>query len=225
VIAAAANVQFAIEEIKDSFVRKTGIPCEVVLSSSGKLTAQIAEGAPYDVFISADLEYPNVLFGKGLSDKPVVYAKGQVILWTSRPLTSLQELKHPNINHIAVANPRTAPYGKASVQLCKDIGMLDDIQHKFVYGESISQVNQFIKSGTVQAAFTSKSVVLAESLKGLGYWFELDDQSYEDINQGIVVVSKSQKQEEAALFKKHLLSKDSERILRNFGYKVESREN
>ena len=119
-IATAANVQFAMEEIIQAFSQDHGIPCEMIVGSSGKLTAQIVQGAPYDVFVSADMKYPQNLLGNNKTwDTPVAYAYGKLVLWTlDEDLTpELDQLKEPEVKHIAIANPRNAPYGVAAMQV------------------------------------------------------------------------------------------------------------
>ena len=112
-IAAAANLQFVIPELTEAFTNETGIGCTVSISSSGKLTAQITEGAPFDLFLSADMYYPNYLFQQGFGSKePEVYAKGILVLWSMKEINlTLEGLTDPEIKHIAIANPELAPYG------------------------------------------------------------------------------------------------------------------
>ena len=144
-IAVAANAQFAIDSIAYQFTRETNTSIDIIVGSSGKLTAQIMEGAPYDVFISADLKYPQSLFEQGLLlEQPVVYARGKLILWSNDPNLSLEleNLDTNTINHLAIANPKLAPYGMAAMEALQYYQLEDALQAKLVFGESIAQTNQ-----------------------------------------------------------------------------------
>ncbi len=221
-IATAANMQVALSEIAKQFSKETGIDCELVVSSSGKLTAQIKQGAPFHVFVAADLKYPQEIYDSGLAwSPPEVYAYGKLVLWTTQQeLTpSLNSLNREAIQHIALANPKTAPYGRAAMEVIKAYQLEEEIHSKLVYGESIAQTNQFILSGAADIGFTAQSIVLSPAMKGKGKWIEVDTTSYQPIEQGIVVL-KGIKVEEAKRFYNFLFSKDAQEILRNFGYSV-----
>ncbi len=223
-IAVAANMQFAMKALTHTFAKEAGIECDLVISSSGKLTAQIKEGAPYDLFISADMKYPDVLYKAGLAiQKPEVYAYGKLVLWSmdSSIKPSLSILKSNRIKHIASANPKTAPYGVATIQVLKRDGLFNSVKSKLVYGESISQTNQFIISRSAQVGFTAKSVVLSPEMKGQGNWIELDPESYSPIAQGVIIIKRTQKEEaNAQKFYNFLFSQEAKEILKNFGYSV-----
>ncbi len=221
-VATSANMQFAITEIVDLFESETGIAVETIISSSGKLSAQIQEGAPFDILVSADMKYPMDLFEKGFTTtKPAVYAYGKLVLWTTKAsiTPSLKILTEERIKHIAMANPKTAPYGAASLQVLKKNKLVDVLSSKLVYGESISQVNQFVSTQAADLGFTTKAVVLSENLKNKNNWVEIDTSDYAPIEQGIVVVKRSgQRRKEAQLFKDFLLSKKATAILNKYGY-------
>ncbi|MEN0048778.1 MAG: molybdate ABC transporter substrate-binding protein [Bacteroidota bacterium] len=221
-IATAANMQFAMEEIVKSFERKTGIECEMIVSSSGKLTAQIQEGAPFDVFVSADLKYPQRLFeaNKTLGE-PEIYAHGKLVLWSAEKVAhlSLESLQYSEIQHIALANPKTAPYGFAAMEVLQNQNLLEKVESKLVYGESIAQTNQFILSGAASLGFTAKSVVLSPELKAKGSWIEVEDTKYVPIQQAVVLLRTDLGIEERAkLFYDYLFSQESQWILGGFGY-------
>jgi molybdate transport system substrate-binding protein len=148
-VAAAANVQFVMAELVKDFESTTGIKTDIILGSSGKLTAQIKEGAPYDIFVSADMKYPEELYKSGFATgSPKVYANGLLVLWTiqtdSKPDADLKILTSNAIKKIAIANPATAPYGEASVEAMNYYKVYDQVKDKLIYGESISQTNQYI---------------------------------------------------------------------------------
>ena len=221
-IAAAANMQFAMDSIVAAFSRETSIPCDVIIGSSGKLTAQITEGAPYDVFVSANMTYPNAIYKKGLAlDTPVVYAYGRLVLWSlaNGLVPSLEVLVKPEIEHIAIANPELAPYGIAAMQALKYYQLADKVEGKLVYGESIAQTNQFIVSRSADIGFTAMSVVLSPQMENSGKWVEIDRDAYQPIAQGIVLIQrKDSVKKEALEFYKFLLSPPAQKILSNFGY-------
>lgn len=221
-IATAANVQFAMTELTKAFQDQTGIACHIVIGSSGGLTAQIAGGAPYDVFVSANMKYPEALYKKGLTAAaPEVYGFGILVLWgTDGILTpSFNELESDTIRHIAIANPKTAPYGEAALEVLQNLNLLERINSKLVYGESISQVNQFVISNAAEIGFTSKSVVISDEMGQKGKWIEVDQQLYTPIAQGAVVI-KGKNREMADKFYKFLFSEQAKLILRNYGYHV-----
>ena len=222
VIATASNMRFAMEELTGQFTTLTGIKCNMVVSSSGKLTAQIKEGAPFDMLVSADMKYPIALMEAGLTaDTPSVYAYGKLVLWSAvagyEPV--LGDLVSENIEHIAVANPETAPYGAAAEEVLKKYGVLEEVQHKLVFGESISQVNQFIVSRSATLGFTAKSVVLSNQMKGTGNWVDLDQNYYTPIEQGVAVID-NHRQVKSMQFFEFLLSSDGQEILQKYGYAV-----
>ncbi len=219
-IACAANVQFAMEEILPAFTKETGIKCNKIISSSGKLTAQIQAGAPYDVFISADIKYPEEIEKAGFAaNKPQIYAYGRLVMWSLKEGVELNSelLKGENVRHIAIANPKTAPYGVAAMEVLDQMGAMEEVENKIVYGESISQVNQFVLSETADIGFTSKSTVLSPELKTTGQWVEISSVLYTPISQGVVVIQ-NENSEKAIKFYNFLLSSESKKILGKYGY-------
>lgn len=224
-IATAANMQFAMKELIKEFTLESGIKCESIISSSGKLTAQIKQGAPYDIFISANMKYPLELDKTGFClKKPTVYAHGKLVLWSMdesiKP--SIGILLDKNIKHIASANPKTAPYGIATNNVLKHYNMFNKIKHKLVYGESIAQTNQFITTMAAELGFTAKSVVLSPNIKGKGKWVEINENSYSPIEQGVVILKNGPSLiEDKELFFKFLFSGKGKNILNKFGYSTD----
>jgi molybdate transport system substrate-binding protein len=221
-IAVAANMQFAMEEIAMGFTEETGVPCDLIIGSSGKLTAQIVEGAPFDVLVSADMKYPESLRDQGLAaTDPEVYAYGSLVLWTLNDSLdlSLAALQREEVRHIALANPKTAPYGVAAVDVLRHYGMYEALKDRLVYGESIAQTNQFIISGAAQAGFTALSVVLSPQMKGKGQWISPDPASYEPIAQGMVVIrGEGDSNKGGMAFRDFVFSDRAKEILAKFGY-------
>ncbi|MDN3669813.1 molybdate ABC transporter substrate-binding protein [Echinicola jeungdonensis] len=224
-IATAANMQFAMKALTEAFKEYHQIDCELIISSSGKLTAQIKEGAPYDVFVGANMKYPEAIFQSGLAaHSPRIYAKGKLVLWTmdEEIEVSLDILSFPEIDHIALANPKTAPYGIAAMDVLNHYQLIDQVKEKLVYGESIAQTNQFITSKAAKIGFTAMSVVLSPEMKGKGKWLEIDPSTYRSIDQGVVLLKKEGKDiKDAQLFYDFLFSSEAHKILNDYGYLVE----
>ncbi len=223
-IATAANMQFAMHELTKEFTKETGVICESITSSSGKLTAQIKEGAPYDVFVSADMKFPNELFKTGFTTKePEIYAYGKLVIWTmnSQLNPDFESLTINHIKHIAMANPKTAPYGIAAEEVLKKKNLYNKIKTKLVFGESVAQTNQFIVSYAAEIGFTAKSVVLSQNQKGKGNWKEVNENLYTPIAQGVVVLkNRNIHKNEALQFQDFLFSVKGKEILNKFGYSV-----
>ncbi|GAB3510197.1 molybdate ABC transporter substrate-binding protein [Spirosoma knui] len=221
-VAVAANAQFVMESLSQTFTKQTGIKIESIVSSSGKLTTQIQQGAPYDVFLSADMDYPNALHKQKLTTAaPVVYAYGSLVLWTLGDLpisADLKVLQDPSVRHIAIANPATAPYGEAAVSLLKYRKLYDHVQSRLVFGESISQVNRYVLSGAAEVGITAKSIVLDPSLKQRGHWIDLPPPGYSPIAQGVVVLKRTSQAKAAEQFIRFLRSPAARRILQQYGY-------
>jgi molybdate transport system substrate-binding protein len=223
-VAVAANAQFVMQSLGDAFQKQTGVKVEAIVSSSGKLTTQIQQGAPYDIFLSADMGYPTTLHKGGFTTAaPIVYAYGSLVLWTmsNLPLTAdLKILQNSAVRHIAIANPATAPYGEAAVSLLKYKNVFDLAKSRIVYGESISQVNQYVLTGAAEVGITAKSVVLDPSLKQRGHWIDLPPPGYSPIAQGVVILKRTQQPKAAQQFIQFLRSATAKRILQQFGYRT-----
>lgn len=225
-VAVAANAQFVCGALKNAFEKRYPIKIETIVSSSGKLTAQTEHGAPYDIFLSADMKYPQALYQAGNTlNRPQAYAYGKLVLWTLRPIdlkNELSVLKSGSIKTIAIANPASAPYGVAAVQAMKQAGIYGEIESKIVYGESIAQVNQYLLSGVADVAFTAKSVVLSPALKNEGKWIEVPDHFYQPVEQGVVILKHARENnlKAAQAFYQFLFSAQGKAIFESFGYKV-----
>lgn len=224
-IAVAANMQFAIQKLADRFSDQTGIACELVIASSGKLTAQIKEGAPFDVFVAANTKYPQAVYDAGLSDdQPKIYAYGKLVIWSldKKIQPSFDALLNPQVKHIALANPKTAPYGLAAVNALQQKELYKLLEEKLVYGESISQTNQFIISGAAEIGFTALSVVKASEVQIKGNWILVDDSLYNPIEQAAVLINREvQVNESAKAFYEYIFTEEAQEILLEFGYSVD----
>lgn len=216
-IAAAANMQFAIKEICKNFTNTTGIECNIILASSGKLTSQIKQGAPYDIFMSANLKYPFNLHNDGYTvQKPKTYALGNLVLWSAYDtiIPNIEILKSNQIHHIALANPKTAPYGNAAMDVLRYYKLDSLLKDKLVFGESVSQVNQFVLSKASKIGFSNKSIIN----KNIGNWMNIPKTVYSPIKQGMVILKHSTHKKNAHLFYDFILSKKGQEILIEYGY-------
>jgi molybdate transport system substrate-binding protein len=225
-VAVAANVQYTFEELKAEFEKQTGINIKSISGSSGKFTAQIENGAPFDVFLSADMDYPKTLAKEGLTfNDPKVYAYGTLVLWTLNDIDlsrGMAVLNDSSIKKIAVAVPNTAPYGRQAVNALKHENLYAQVNKKLVYGESIAQVNQFITTQAADIGFTATSVVLAANMKEKGRWIEVSPDVYDPIAQGAVILKHAEKEhlEEAKTFFDFLYSGKAGEIFKRYGYKL-----
>lgn len=220
-IATAANMQFAMDSIVERFQEKHDIACTVVANSSGMLTAQIQNGAPYDVFVSANMRYPNELIKNGYAEKAKTYAFGRlaVIYTKKKTYETIEELLlDPAVKRIGIADERTAPYGIAAREYLRKSGLEAKISDKLITGESVGQVNHYIQTNSVDAAFTSYSFV--RKFKGNHQMLEVDQEHFSKINQGVVALKKGLKSNpiETKLFLEFLNSEDCRKILTHFGY-------
>ncbi len=226
IVAVAANVQFAAQDLEKAYEQKSGFAIKTVISSSGKLTAQIQNGAPFDVFLSADMKYPDTLFAAGFAaTKPRVYVYGSLVLWTMKEMDLSRGIKillEDKIQKIAVANPQTAPYGAEAIKVLKHYQMYERIMPKLVYGESIAQVNQYIFSQAAEVGITAKSVVLSPEMRRKGKWIEIDPAVYAPIAQGTVILKHGAMNHAQASqkFYDFLFSEAARKILRDYGYFV-----
>ena len=223
-VAVAANVQFAMEKIKAEFKQASGIDVKTVYGSSGKLCTQIKNGAPFDLFVSADMDFPDSLYKWGYAaQKPKTYAFGKLVLWTTAKLDlekGMQVLGDSGIVKIAIADPKGAPYGREAVKALKQAGLYDKVASKLVFGESIAQVNQYILLGSVEIGITAKSVVLAPDMQGKGTLKEADSTAYDPIAQGAVVSKYGADNNPglAAKFLDYLYSQAARKVFARYGY-------
>ncbi len=226
-VAAAANLSFALEALDAEFRREHP---EVTLTSmtgaSGDIVAQVEHGAPYDVFLSADLHFPQVLVAAGKADPKTLttFAVGQLVLWTTRDGLDLSDVAavvhNPAVQKLAIANVTTAPFGRAAKQALEKLGLWADAQPKLVIGESISQATQFVSTGNADAGFVALSVVLAPKLKGKGHYVAIPAPLYGPLDQGAVVTAQGAGNPAAGQFVAFLRGPEARGILASFGYRI-----
>jgi molybdate transport system substrate-binding protein len=223
-VACAANLQTVIKVLQADFKSRTGIVVEPIIGSSGKLVAQIINGAPFDVFLSADIDYPLQLSQEDLTEySPVVYALGNLIVCTTRPydIGSWKRLiEKDRLDKIAIANASIAPYGRAAEEVLKKLDLLDKAKPLLVYGESIAQVNTYITTGVAGIGFTAQSLLLDPNNTSNLTWRLIDPKLYNPIQQGMVLLKKSENKEAAKKFYMYMTSNPAKKILRTYGYTV-----
>lgn len=224
-VAVAANVQFAIKEIEVAFEKSANKDIDIIIGSSGKLTAQIQQGAPYDLLLAANMKYPQSLYQSGhAATEPTVYGLGALVLWTLKTDLVLDEklaiLQEPIVQKIAIANPKNAPYGEEAIKVFDYFKIKNQVEPKLVFAESIAQTNQYILTKNCEVGLTAKSVVLSPKMKGKGTWIEVPEVAYQPINQGVVVTKYGTENHPALAqqFYDFLFSKTSKEILEKYGY-------
>ena len=225
-VAVAANAQYVVKALRADFKKKTGLNLEIISGSSGKLTAQIKNGAPYDLFLSADMDMPQHLNQTGFSlNKPRIYALGSLIVCSASDLNLKnwpKLLTQPPIVKIAIANPTLAPYGKAAEAALRHYKLWEPVQFKLVFGESIAQVNTYLTTGAVQVGFTTEALIHENLKKTELNWVRVDPKLYPAIQQGVVVLKQAQKSnyKPAMQFYNYLFSAAAQQIFRQNGYQV-----
>ncbi len=230
-IAASANMQYAIEALVEAFTEQTSVDCQVVLGASGNLTAQISEGAPFDVFLSADAKYPEALVAESLGlHGPEIYAVGSLILYSADPRLNLSiaSLQSQLYERIVIANPRTAPYGRAARQALKYY-KLDSLEgSQIVQANSVAQTNVFLHTKAANVGLTAKSILYHPRVStGVdANWIEIPSESYAPILQSCLTLKTGPaEQASKAAFFNFLMSEEAREILEKFGYQAAPRKN
>jgi molybdate transport system substrate-binding protein len=226
-VAAAADLQFAMQDITARFEKDTGKKVKVVYGSSGNFFQQIQNGAPFDLFFSANLNYAKKLETARLTEPGTLYeyATGKIVIWV--PSSSkvdlgagLRVLLDPTIRKIAIANPEHAPYGQAAVAAMKKENIYDGVASNLVMGENISQAASFVLSGSADAGILALSLALAPNMKDKGRYVEVPASDYPPIEQGCVLLKSSQKKEAARAFLEFVKTPAVAELLRGYGFGV-----
>lgn len=217
-VAAAADLEPVLPPILEQFRQATGIHAEATFQASAVLTTQIQNGAPFDLFLSADLGYPKRLIDAGLADAagsadsstPIIYAKGTLVLWARKdshlPPPSLDLLRSADLKTLAIANPERAPYGRAAVAALTSLKLYDTLNPRLVTAENISQAAQFVDSGNADAGLISLTSALTPQLAADGAYFVIPRDLYPPIEQGAVIVSNTTQRAAAHKLLDYLLS-------------------
>lgn len=223
-VAAAANMKYAITDIAKAFSDESGIDVKIITGASGKLTQQIMSGAPYDAFLSADVEFPAKLVQGGYTTTPAqIYAYGTLILWsdTGADLSKgIAIVADPSVKKIAIANPKTAPYGTEAMNAMRYYKIADSAVPKIVTAESISQVGSYVTTKAVDVGFMAKSIVLSPEMKNVGKWIEIDPKAYNTIDQAMVGLKNGSPENQIAAkkFIRFISSPKALAILKASGY-------
>jgi molybdate transport system substrate-binding protein len=224
-VAAAADLQYAMSDLTSQFGKQSGIRVISSYGSSGNFRSQIQNGAPFDLFFSADPQYPKQLVSDGFADGETltVYAHGHLVLWAPAEeklgLTTknLEVLRDARVRKIAIANPELAPYGRAAVAALHKAGLYEALKAKLIYGENISQAAQFAQSGSAQIGILALSLTFAETMKNGEKW-EVPPDLYPVIEQAAVVIRSSPNKKAAQVFLDFVMSREGQQILAKYGF-------
>jgi molybdate transport system substrate-binding protein len=224
-VAAAADLNFALRDIAARYESATGTKVKLTFGSSGNLSTQIENGAPYDLFFSADVDYARKLETSGAAVPGTLYeyAVGKLVLWVPNGSKldvnrGLAALDSPMVKKIAIANPAHAPYGRAAVAALKNQGIYDRVQDKLVLGENISQTAQFVESGNADAGLLALSLALAPTMKNEGRYSQIPQSSYPEIRQAVVVLKSAKDKAAASRFLDFVKSPPAAESLRQYGF-------
>jgi len=222
-IAAAADLKFAMDEIVTAFKReRPGSELEVVYGSSGKFHTQILQGAPYDLFFSADIAYPRELVGKGMAASAVrPYARGRIVLWSNSmdaAKMTLATLRDPRITRIAIANPRHAPYGKRAEEALRSSGLWEKVQSKLVYGENIAHTAQFVQTGNAQVGIIALSLALNPELARQGSYSPIPETLHGPLEQGFVITRRGADKPLVRKFVDYMESRPARAVMTRYGF-------
>lgn len=222
-VAAAADLKFAMDEIVTGFKQShPGNVVEVIYGSSGKFHTQIQQGAPYDLYFSADINYPRELAKKGLAASEVIpYAFGRIVLWSNSmdaTKMTMASLSDPKISRIAIANPKHAPYGKRAEEALKASGLWDALQTKFVYGENIAHTAQFVQTGNAQVGIIALSLAVNPELAKKGGYYLIPEKLHNPLEQGYVITKRAATKPLARQFAEYMGSKPARSVMTKYGF-------
>lgn len=226
-VAAAANLVYAVEELNAAFKKATpDVNVTTAVGASGNLVAQIRNGAPFDVFLSADLDYPRALIAaqKAAPATFTKFAVGRLVLWTTRPDLALDNLpavvRDPVVKKLAIAHLATAPYGRAAKQALEKLDVWSIAEPKIVIGENITQTAQFVETGNADAGLVAMSFVLSPKLKKKGRWIEISPALYEPLEQAAVLTTRAARNPAAKAYLDFLRSDAAREIFQRYGYGI-----
>lgn len=226
-VAAASDLSFVFPELAARFEKETGHKLKLSFGSSGNLFSQIANGAPFDLFFSADVDYPRRLEAAGRAEPGTFYpyANGRIVLWVSNGSRldlsrGLRVLLDPAIRKIAIANPRHAPYGRAAVAALQFEKIYEQVEPKLVFGENISQAAQFVESGNADVGILALSLAVAPAMRSKGRYFEIPQNAHPPIEQAAVILKSSQRKQAALQFLQFLKKPETISLLQEYGFSV-----
>jgi len=224
-VAAAADLNYAMNELAGRFETAKGTKVTLSFGASGNLFSQIQSGAPFDLFFSADEDYSKKLVNTGVADASSlrIYALGHLVLWVPNNSSfdpqklQMELLNQPGVTRIAIANPEHAPYGRAAMTAIEHYGLIDKLAGKLVFGENVSQAAQFVQSGNAQAGLIAMSLAKSPAMESAGRFWVLPSDSYPELKQAAVIVSASKHKKAAQAFMDFVLSPEGAATLRKYG--------
>lgn len=226
-VAAAADLKFALEDVSAEFTTKhPGIKVSTTYGSSGTLFAQLANDAPFDLFLSADIDYPRKLIeqGKAAKGSEFLYAVGHLVVWVPNGSAldvdklGIAALSHPAAKKVAVANPRTAPYGRAAEAALKTLGAYDAVKERLVFGENIAQTAQFVESGAADVGLIALSLALSPAMRDKGRYWSVPLDAYPRLDQGGVILNGAKDAEAAHELRTFLTGAEGRAVLKRHGF-------
>jgi molybdate transport system substrate-binding protein len=226
-VAAAADLQSAMQEVGTRFQQESGKILKLIYGSSGNFAQQLQNGAPFDMFFSANLDYPKQLEAAGLTEPGTFYeyAIGKIVIWVPNDSkldlsVGLKALLDPSIKKIAIANPQHAPYGKAAVAALQKESIYDQVKDKFVLGENISQTASFVASGSADVGILALSLALSPNMKDKGRYAEVAAGDYSAIEQACVIMRSSKNKDVARQFEKFIQSPPVRELFKKYGFAI-----
>lgn len=227
-VAAASDLNFAFKEIVVHFERQTGTHVKLSLGSSGNLFSQIQNGAPFDLYFSADIRYPQKLeeTGHAVPGSLYRYATGRIVVWVPAHSSldiarrGIEALRDPSVHKIAIANPKHAPYGRAAVAAMEHFNIYEHVKDRLVLGENVSQTAQFVESGAAEIGVIALSLALAPPMEREGRYWEVPLDAYPSLEQGAVIVRRGGNQEEARALLTFVQGAEGQAIMRRYGFAV-----
>jgi molybdate transport system substrate-binding protein len=231
-VAAAADLNSALQEVADNYEKRTGVVVKLSFGASGALTQQIQNGAPFDVFFSADMDYPRQLIAGGQAESATLYryAVGRLVLWvpSDSPLDverrGMDVLLDPSVKKISIANPQHAPYGRAAVAALKHYDLYEKVSGELVLGENVSQAAQFVESGNAQVGFVALAHAIAPGMQGKGRYWMVPAEAYPRLDQGAVLISRASHRQDAAAFLEYVKTSEVAALLRRYGFSLPDRD-
>jgi molybdate transport system substrate-binding protein len=225
IAAVAANFTEPMNEIAGAFEKATGHSAKLSFGSSGKFVAQIENGAPFEVFLSADAEKPEKLekSKQTVEGSRFTYAIGKLVLWSAKPGYVDEQgriLESGDFKHLALADPKLAPYGESAVEVLKNKGLLEKLQPLFVLGENISQTHQFVSTGNAELGFIALSQVIRDGKIGEGSGWVVPETLHAPIRQDAVLLNKGAENPAAPALLKFLKSPEARAIIQKYGYSL-----
>jgi molybdate transport system substrate-binding protein len=226
-VAAAADLKFAFDEVAGEFEKNhPGIKVRTTYGSSGNFYAQLSNDAPFDLFLSADIDYPRKLAEKGhaVAGSEFLYAVGEIVVWVPEDSRldldklGIRAVLDPSVKHVAIANPRHAPYGRAAEAALKKLGVYDEVKDRLVLGENIAQTAQFVESGSADVGLIALSLALAPALKARGRYWMVPLDAYPRLEQGGIILAWAKDREAAQALRTFMMSKEGHAILAKYGF-------